>query len=90
MSRFPEDYPDTKAGTTWWKEQQQLGIDLQNKRPLGKRINYSQNGIESPLSPEFEKLLSSDAYCVLRGATYHDPFVFASRISKFKVNLLAK
>ncbi|KAG6617622.1 Ribonucleases P/MRP protein subunit POP1 [Phytophthora cinnamomi] len=87
---FPSDYPDTRAGQTYWKSR---AHDLETehaKKPNSKRFNYEKRGVVSPYQPRWESLFDAqivegeaedeDAQvpCVLRGEKYMEPFCFYS------------
>ncbi|KAI9906110.1 hypothetical protein PsorP6_014251 [Peronosclerospora sorghi] len=85
---FPRDYPDTRAGQRYWNRRAHELERAYKRKPTAKRVNYAKLGVASPFQPDWNVLFDTahaeenparneEQPCVLRGATYMEPFSFA-------------
>ncbi len=58
MPHFPCDFPDTKAGREYNKEQKRLGEEAYKRYPPAKRPNYVKLGITGPFAPDWNTLVT--------------------------------
>ncbi|OQR94143.1 NADPH-cytochrome P450 reductase [Thraustotheca clavata] len=82
---FPRDYPDTRAGTSFWEARDEQLKKQELAKPKAKRTSFSSLQVQSPFKPSWASLFEPGSeYCVLRGQTYMEPFpFFNSEVKEF-------
>ncbi|CAK4761670.1 hypothetical protein LEN26_003881 [Aphanomyces euteiches] len=77
LLNFPRDFPDAEAGRAFWRKQKQAGEQKLQATPKAKRVAYEALQVSAPFAPDWIVLFpETNDFCVLRGATYMEPFPF--------------
>ncbi|CAK4085872.1 unnamed protein product [Aphanomyces euteiches] len=77
LLNFPRDFPDAEAGRAFWRKQKQAGEQKLQATPKAKRVAYEALQVSAPFAPDWTVLFpETNDFCVLRGATYMEPFPF--------------